>query len=55
MQILFMHSLQELHQGTEHVKPKRANAPPPGYRRIRFERGIYNHNDLSRSRFSVVA
>ena len=34
---------------------KRANAPPPGYRRIRFEREIHNHNDLSRSRFSVVA
>ena len=34
---------------------KRANAPHPGYRRIRFDREIHNHNDLSRSRFSVVA
>ena len=32
---------------------KRANAPLPGYCRIRFEREIHNHNGLSWSRFSV--
>ena len=32
-----------------------SKCPPPGYRRIHFEREIHNHNDLSQSRFSVVA